>query len=286
MEAVGGILTCYIVHVLCTLHMWDTLSSPRGVGHSLTRTLIAGHFTDSTIAASSAKKGRFSWQEVAKHNTAESAWVIVDGKVYDITKFMDKHPGGREMLLLSAGRECTDLFNSYHWLNPGKPRAIISKYEIGELVGPTELPTFAPDTAGFYKTLSDRVRAYFERTKQNPKSPVAGLWRLLLILTCAFTALYAMTMAKVPFTDITLTWPAQLAAAVVFGIFQAMPLLHAMHDASHTAIGGNELWWKTIGRLCLDWFAGGMMISWHHQHVVGHHLYTNVFLADPDIPYT
>ena len=56
----------------------------------------------------------YTWQEVAKHNTADSAFVIIDGHVYDITGFMDKHPGGREMMLLSAGRECTDLFTMYH----------------------------------------------------------------------------------------------------------------------------------------------------------------------------
>jgi fatty acid desaturase len=75
------------------------------------------------------------------------------------------------------------------------------------------------------------------------------------------------------------------AAALLFGIFQVMPLLHAMHDSSHTAIGPHEGWWKAIGRLTHDWYVGGSMMSWHHQHIVGHHVYTNVFLADPDIPY-
>lgn len=76
-------------------------------------------------------RGKYTWQEVAKHNTAESAWVIVEGKVYDVTHFLDKHPGGKEMLLLSAGRECTALFTSYHWATE-KPRKYLSAYEIGE----------------------------------------------------------------------------------------------------------------------------------------------------------
>lgn len=46
--------------------------------------------------------------------------------------FLNKHPGGKEMLLLSAGRECTALFNSYHWATD-KPRKYMAAYEIGAL---------------------------------------------------------------------------------------------------------------------------------------------------------
>ena len=39
----------------------------------------------------------------------------IRGKVYDLTPFLDIHPGGRDMLESSEGREdLTDLFNRYH----------------------------------------------------------------------------------------------------------------------------------------------------------------------------
>lgn len=38
----------------------------------------------------------FTVEEVASHNTFESAWVIIDNKVYDVTQFIAKHPGGSE----------------------------------------------------------------------------------------------------------------------------------------------------------------------------------------------
>lgn len=238
----------------------------------------ASAFVSASRKAHPAGERAFRWQEVAEHRSAASAWVIVDGGVYDVTPLLDRHPGGREMLLLAAGRECTHLFNSYHWQRPDAPRAWLAKYRVGHLAGPSELPAYAPDTAGFYDALSASVRAYFAETGEDPKGVRPGLARLALILAVFVASFVASNSVALPL------W-GRLAAAAVFGVFQAMPLLHAMHDASHAAIGHSEAWWQGVGRFCLDGLAGGLMISWHHQHVVGHHVYTNVFMADPDVPY-
>ena len=45
----------------------------------------------------------FSAEEVAKHNNRKDCWVIYRGKVYDVTNFLDQHPGGEEVLLDLAG---------------------------------------------------------------------------------------------------------------------------------------------------------------------------------------
>ena len=50
--------------------------------------------------------------EVAQHNSAESLWTILNGKVYDLTMYLDYHPGGVKKLLLGAGIDCTELFSN------------------------------------------------------------------------------------------------------------------------------------------------------------------------------
>ncbi|KAG9042290.1 Cytochrome b2, mitochondrial precursor [Serendipita sp. 407] len=55
-----------------------------------------------------------SYEEVKRHNTAESCWVIINGIVYDVTEFLDVHPGGRHVILKAAGTDATRLFTPIH----------------------------------------------------------------------------------------------------------------------------------------------------------------------------
>lgn len=160
-------------------------------------------------------RGEFTWQEVAKHNSAESAWVIVRGRVYDVTGFLDKHPGGREMLLLAAGRECTDLFEMYHAL-VDKPEKYLASYDIGAAVGPPEFTPFPEDTTGFWDTLKSRVKAHFKNTGQNPKSAVGGILRILPVFALLIAAFLVMNRVLLPDASFVV----RVFAAIVFGISQ------------------------------------------------------------------
>ncbi|XP_075521126.1 cytochrome b5, seed isoform-like [Primulina tabacum] len=43
----------------------------------------------------------FTFSEVSEHNTNKDCWLIINGKVYDVTKFLEDHSGGDEVLLSS-----------------------------------------------------------------------------------------------------------------------------------------------------------------------------------------
>lgn len=52
--------------------------------------------------------------EVAKHNSRESCWVIISGKVYDVTDFLDEHPGGASIILQYGGKDATEEYDPVH----------------------------------------------------------------------------------------------------------------------------------------------------------------------------
>jgi cytochrome b involved in lipid metabolism len=43
-----------------------------------------------------------------------SNYWIVENKYYDLTNFVDKHPGGSKWLTLTKGQDVTDLFIIHH----------------------------------------------------------------------------------------------------------------------------------------------------------------------------
>lgn len=59
-----------------------------------------------------------SLEEVKKHKSGDCIWTVLKGRVYNIAPYMKFHPGGVDMLMKAAGKDCTALFNKYHaWVN-------------------------------------------------------------------------------------------------------------------------------------------------------------------------
>ncbi|KAI2780112.1 FMN-dependent dehydrogenase-domain-containing protein [Daldinia loculata] len=52
--------------------------------------------------------------ELAKHNTPSSCWIVVSGKVYDVTPYLGDHPGGPAILVKNGGTDATVEFRAIH----------------------------------------------------------------------------------------------------------------------------------------------------------------------------
>lgn len=65
--------------------------------------------------------------EVVKHQTENDCWIIANNFVYDVTNFLNKHPGGSKTILNKSGQDVTFDYN-FH-----SNKEIWKKYLIGEI---------------------------------------------------------------------------------------------------------------------------------------------------------
>ncbi|KAM5263332.1 cytochrome b5 type B [Ctenodactylus gundi] len=75
-------------------------------------------------------------EEVAKHNTLEELWMVIHGRVYDVTLFLKEHPGGEEVLLEQAGVDASESFEDVG--HSSDAREMLKQYYIGD-VHPSDL---------------------------------------------------------------------------------------------------------------------------------------------------
>jgi cytochrome b involved in lipid metabolism len=74
----------------------------------------------------------YTLAEVAVHNNETSCYSIINGKVYDLTPFIGKHPGGERNILRICGKDGTAAFSGQHG-GEGGPEAMLQKHYLGVL---------------------------------------------------------------------------------------------------------------------------------------------------------
>ena len=80
------------------------------------------------------KENRYTYEEISKHSSTENGiWVTYKDSVYDITKFIDSHPGGKDKILLAAGKGVEPYWNTYkqHTNNKEVIEELLGKMKIG-----------------------------------------------------------------------------------------------------------------------------------------------------------
>ncbi|KAG8383026.1 hypothetical protein BUALT_Bualt05G0141400 [Buddleja alternifolia] len=82
----------------------------------------------------------YSMEEASQHNTTDDCWVVIDGKVYDVSSYLDEHPGGDDVFLRTTGKDATDEFEDAG--HSKSARELMEKFCIGEL---DELPPAIPE---------------------------------------------------------------------------------------------------------------------------------------------
>ncbi|CAJ1461376.1 unnamed protein product [Effrenium voratum] len=210
---------------------------------------------------SSKELKKYTVEEVAKHNTRESIWIIVDDLVYDLTRYIDKHPGGPLMIENMAGKDCTDVFANYH-------SARVYKQMLPPmLIGQATNVTVPPHVQDFRAIRQELLRRGLFETDMRFYAKMAA-WLVSLF----FLALYLSVGCT--------STSSHMAGAAVMGLFWQQ-LAGIGHDMGHSGIT-HHFHFDHAFCSSLVGFMGISVCWWKRNHNT-HHIVCNSIEHDPDI---
>ncbi|KAI4970603.1 cytochrome b5-like [Hordeum vulgare subsp. vulgare] len=141
--------------------------------------------------AEETEKPLFSPSDVSLHASTKDCWVVIHGKVYDVTKFLEDHPGGEDVLLhASASGDATEAFEDVG--HSTSAISMMSSYLIGSI------KDYVPPSASNGTTVGGSDVLPDSRTMQRNKgSPAPNAFLDFVLPLCmlvlAFAAWYYLT---------------------------------------------------------------------------------------------
>ncbi|KAM0900331.1 hypothetical protein ACQ4PT_020702 [Festuca glaucescens] len=143
------------------------------------------------MAEETETKQLFSPSDVSLHASRKDCWVVIHGKVYDVTKFLEDHPGGEDVLLhVSASGDATEAFEDVG--HSTSAISMMNSYLIGSVEG------YMPPSASEDATVGGIVQPQNSRTMQRNKGSPAQNTFLdfvlpLFMIVLAIAAWYYLT---------------------------------------------------------------------------------------------
>jgi len=210
----------------------------------------------------------YKMAEVAEHNTKEDCWVVMDNRVYDITTFIDRHPGGTGPIVNMAGKDATDVFSNYHAARVYNQ--MLPKYLIGEV---TDCPVY-PHVADFRAARQQMLaEGLFE-------TDMTYYMKLGSFISCLFICSLALSLDFVGMGLGVGSFKAHMLGAAFMGIFWQQ-MAGVGHDLGHSAITHDFHKDHRIAS-CLSTLLGLSVCWWKSDHNT-HHVVCNAIEHDPNI---
>ncbi len=84
-------------------------------------------------SASASTQQSYTLAQVQQHNSASDCWAAVNGGVYNLTDWINQHPGGSDRITPLCGTDASAAFNAQH-SGQSKPESTLTQFYLGELV--------------------------------------------------------------------------------------------------------------------------------------------------------
>ncbi len=197
----------------------------------------------------------------------EQLWYL-HGKWYDLSEFARRHPGGKQLIFLGQGTDCTPLFRCYH---DAFPIERLRAFEVpAPDTGTENTGLFTYESEGFFRQVRKRVYQDLDRRqrKANRKD-----WAILLFHWAITGIAYVLGMLQG-------SW----AWVIPFGILRGLIYVRPLHAASHYEMADRPGINRAISIICAS-MTSSIPDHWAAQHVRDHHCFPNVHAVDKDSLY-
>uniref|UniRef100_A0A8C9WJ82 Fatty acid desaturase 2 n=1 Tax=Scleropages formosus TaxID=113540 RepID=A0A8C9WJ82_SCLFO len=213
----------------------------------------------------------YTWTEVQQHCQRSDQWLVIDRKVYDISEWVKRHPGGHRVIGHYAGEDATDAFVAFH-PELDFVRKFLKPLLIGEL-DPSEPCQDHQKNAAVTKDFR-ALREVLERE---------GLFRTSPLFFCLYLGhlLVLEMLALLVLWHWGTGWIPTLLCAVILTTSQAQAGW-LQHDFGHLSVFRKSFWNHLLHKFVIGHLKGASASWWNHLHFQ-HHAKPNIFGKDPDV---
>ncbi|XP_054997015.1 acyl-CoA 6-desaturase [Sorex araneus] len=213
----------------------------------------------------------FRWEEIQKHNLRADRWLVIDRKVYNVTKWSLRHPGGQRVLGHYAGEDATDAFHAFH-PDMDLVRKFLKPLLIGEL---------AADEPSQDRGKNSQITEDFRALLQTAKDMNLFKSNHLFFLLHLGQVLVLEGLAWLTLLYFGNGWIPTLLSAVILATSQAQAGW-LQHDYGHLSVYSKTRWNHFLHQFIIGHLKGASAHWWNHRHFQ-HHAKPNIFQKDPDV---
>uniref|UniRef100_A0A8C7UZG4 Fatty acid desaturase 2 n=1 Tax=Oncorhynchus mykiss TaxID=8022 RepID=A0A8C7UZG4_ONCMY len=201
----------------------------------------------------------YTWEEVQRHCHRGDQWLVIDRKVYNITQWAKRHPGGIRVISHFAGEDATEAFVAFH-PDPNFVRKFLKPLLIGELA-PTEPSQDQGKNAVLvqdFQALRDRVESE-GLLRARPLFFSLYLGHILLLEALALGLLWVWGSS----------WSLTLLCSLMLATSQAQASW-LQHDFGHLSVCKKSSWNHILQKFVIGHLKYGIKklkyMPYRHQH--------------------
>nr|KAF6465052.1 fatty acid desaturase 3 [Rousettus aegyptiacus] len=185
----------------------------------------------------------FCWEQIRPHDLPGDKWLVIERRVYDISRWAQRHPGGSRLIGHHGGEDATDAFHAFHQ-DLSFVRKFLQPLLIGEL---------APEEPGQDGPQNAQLVQDFRALRQAAQD---------MKLFEASPTFFALVLGHILAME-SQSWCLQ-------------------HDLGHTSVFRKSRWNHVAQQFVMGQLKGFSAHWWNFRHFQ-HHAKPNIFHKDPDV---